>query len=144
MGANLGWERRDWTLIILAAILLTTFAWIVNYNIVAARLADINTHSTEQRARAFQYYLSLFTFGEGFVGVLFGIICMIGRGGANIFTIKTIIHQHIAKILYKTETPNPSKVMQQDVWQDTTSVRIGFAFMLAGVILLGTYFLTLA
>jgi len=72
------------------------------------------------------------------------ILFLLGRGGINLYSVRTALQSHIAKFLYGEDTPEPSEVFQTDVWESIPFVRAGLAFIISGVILVGLYFLTLA
>jgi len=76
-------------------------------------------------------------FVEGIVFVLAGLLLLLGRGGINLAS------QKAAVLATLTGTGSPSEIFRRDKWKPQGFIRSALILIVAGVLTLLTYFLTL-
>ena len=135
------WRRKDTVLVICGAILLVLLFSYLNLFVIPSN--DYLRERLERTRLGTKIGPLELSFLEGVFCICGGIFSLIGRGGVNWHTVRTVIQLYIADVLYGSDTPKAktSKIFEQDLWKSTPSVRTGLSLIIAGLILGALYFL---
>lgn len=82
-------------------------------------------------------------FVEGMLFIIAGLLLLLGRGGINLGSQRAAILSALAGAVYGEDTVGPAEIFRRDVWKPKGFIRIALIFILAGVFMILTYFLTL-
>jgi len=82
-------------------------------------------------------------FLEGISLFIIGLLLLLGRGGINRWSQRAAILSALAGAILKGDTVGPSEVLRRDRWKAQGFIRLAFILILAGVLMILIYFLTL-
>lgn len=82
------------------------------------------------------------SFLEGIVFLLCGVLALIGSGGISATTRKAAVLAAAASAMGK-DVISPSEVYKRDAWKPKGFTRLGLTLIMAGVILLIVYFVSI-
>jgi len=82
-------------------------------------------------------------FIEGIVSILAGILFLLGSGGINLWSQKAAILAAATEAISGKEQPKPSEIYKLDRWKPRGFTRLGLILIIAGILMLVLYFITL-
>jgi hypothetical protein len=82
-------------------------------------------------------------FVEGVAFLLIGIMFLLGRGGINYSSKEAAILSATTQAVSGAETVGPAEQMRRDTWKSKGFSRAGIILIVAGVLMLAGYFMSL-
>jgi hypothetical protein len=82
------------------------------------------------------------SFFEGIIFILFGVLFLVGSGGISRNTQKAAMLAAAASAMGE-EVMGPSETYKRDAWKPRGSTRFGLTLIMAGIVLLVVYFVTI-
>ena len=83
-------------------------------------------------------------FLEGLLAIILGLLFLLGREGINLWSAKAAILSALAGALYKNKEMGPNEIMRRDGWKPGGIIYLALVLILAGVLMILIYFLSLA
>ena len=80
-------------------------------------------------------------FFEGILFIAGGALLLLGRGGINRWSLRTILMSALADAVYDEDTVGPSEVFRQDRWKPQGFTRLALVLIISGFIMLLAYFM---
>jgi hypothetical protein len=83
------------------------------------------------------------SFLEGILFFIIGALLFLGSGGINLWSQKAAVSAAATEAISGKETVGPSEIFRRDAWKPRGFIRLGLILMIAGIILLLIYFVSL-